>query len=445
MKARLTILLLMAICSALSVSSGFALARAATGRIADFKVIYNGARCLLEHHDPYNEGQLMTVYLAEGGKRPSNPTDLELVRQVIALLYSPTAFIYFAPFAMLSWGVAHLSWTALTVASFTLAAFLMWDLGHEHAEQLSFYLLCFLLANCEILFAGGNPAGFAISLCIVAVWCFTQDKLVAAGVLCLAVSLSIKPHDTGMVWLYFLLAGGAYRKRAIQTLALTIVLGLPAVLWISHVSPHWMQELHSNLSATTGHGGINDPGPGSSGAGGGMIIDLQSVISVFRDDPRIYNPITYVICGPLLLVWIFVTLRSRASRSRDYLALAAIAALSMLPLYHRGHDAKLLLLTIPACALLFAEDGPIGWIALFLNATGIIVTSDIPLAILGMLAGSLHLPVTGLSGKLTTIVFARPAPLVLLALSIFYSWVYARRCLELHSCVSPRLEFEGTS
>ena len=36
--------------------------------------------------------------------------------------------------------------------------------------------------------------------------------------MCLAISLMLKPHDAGLVWLYFLLAGGIYRKRALQAL-----------------------------------------------------------------------------------------------------------------------------------------------------------------------------------------------------------------------------------
>ncbi len=111
-----------------------------------------------------------------------------------------------------------------------------------------------------------------------------------AGVVLLALSLELKPHDTGLVWLYFLLAGGAYRKRALQTFALTVALALPPVLWVFHVSPHWTQELSANLSVTSVRGGINDPGPSSiDESGSGMIIDLQTVISVFRDTPRFYN------------------------------------------------------------------------------------------------------------------------------------------------------------
>jgi hypothetical protein len=421
-KVRIAILLMLSFCSALSVVWGFAVESAARGIIVDFKVVYLGARCLLQNHDPYSENQLMRVYLDEGGKPPSNPAELNQVRQIVALLvYFPTALLYIAPFAMLPFGAAHVLWSGLTVVVVTLAAFLMWILAQDRAPNAAFYLACFVLANSGILFAGGNPAGLAIGLCLVAVWCFLKEKHTYLAICCFAVSLALKPHDTGFVWLYFLLAGGLLRRRALQTFALAVVLGLPAILWVSQVSPHWINELFGNLAATAVPGGITDPGPSSmGGTAGGMIIDLQTVISLFHNDPAFYNPITYMIFGLLLLVWIIVVLRSPRTAPNHYLALAAIAALSMLPVYHRPHDAKLLLLTLPACAALASQAGAIGRIAVVLNSAAIVVTSDLPLGMLALFTKDLR-------GTWKTLLFGRPMPLILLALGIFYLWAYARQ------------------
>jgi hypothetical protein len=316
----------------------------------------------------------------------------------------------------------------LTATSLIFASFLMWNLGANYAPIVSGALVGFLLANSEMLMITGNMAGIAISLCLVAVWCFVRERFVAAGVLCLAISLAVKPHDTGLVWLYFLLAGGTYRKRALQTLLVTVVLSLPAVLWVWQVSPHWIAELQSNLSFYSAHGGINDPGLNSSGGHGlGMLVSLQTIISPFWDNPRIYNPASYVICGMLLVVWAFITLRSKPSRRNVWLALAAIAALSMLPLYHRQQDTKLLLLAVPACAMLWAEGGVIGRLALLVTSAGLVFTADLPWALLLGLINSRHLPTTGLSGQMLIAVQVFPVPLTLLAVGIFYLWVYARR------------------
>ena len=150
----------------------------------------------------------------------------------------------------------------------------------------------------------------------------------------------------------------------------------------------------------------------------------------FNDDPRFYNPVTYLVFGSLLLVWMIVTVRARAAPSKDHLALAAIAALSMLPVYHRTHDAKLLLLTIPACAMLLAEGGGLGRIGLLLNSRAILITSDFSLGLLAILTKDLHLYTGNPPFKMMLILLARPIPIVLLALGSFYLWLYKRRCMD---------------
>jgi hypothetical protein len=316
----------------------------------------------------------------------------------------------------------------VTAGSLILAAILMCDLGAGFAPKVSVFLICFLLANCELVFCGGNTAGIVVGLCLVAAWSFLRGRYVPAGTVCMAISLAMKPHDAGLVWLYFLLAGGVYRKRALQTLLLTAVLWGMALLWVEPVAPHWMEELHSNLSALSVPGGINEPGPASfSGRKASMVIDLQAAISVIRDDPRIYNLTSYGICGAFLLVWSIRTLKLQFSQRRAWLALGAIVPLSMLVTYHRPWDAKLLMLTVPACAMLWAEGGRIRWIAFLVTAAGIVSTADIPLAILSMLLNNLDVEIGGGFGQILRVVLMQPVPLVLLTMGIFYLWMYLRR------------------
>jgi hypothetical protein len=410
---------------AISIVWGFSIGQAKI-RWVDFKGVYYGTRCLLQHHNPYMRGQLQDVYRTEGGERPGDP---EKYNQAVTLYVNvPTTFIFVAPFAMLPWEAAHLLWLMVTAGFFILAAILTWNLGERYAPKVSLLLLCILLANCEMIFDGGNTAGIAISLCVVAVWCFLRDRFVLAGVLCLAASLAIKPHDAGLVWLYFLLVGGAYRKRALQTLLVTVVLGLAAILWVSHVAPHWIEDWQSNISAISAHGGINEPSLDAiTGRTPGMIIDLQAAMSVFQSDPRIYNAVSYMICGALLLVWSIYTLRTSFSQRRAWMALAAVVPLTMLVTYHRPWDAKLLLLTIPACAMLWAEGRPIRWMALLLSTVGIVLTADIPLTILLILTKNMQISTVGLCAQIRTLLLMEPTPLILLAMGIFYLWIYVQR------------------
>ena len=90
----------------------------------------------------------------------------------------------------------------------------------------------------------------------------------------------------------------------------------------------------------------------------------------------------------------------------------------MLPFYHRMYDARLLLLAIPACALLFAERARLGRYALGITLAAIVLTGDIFWIVVFQL--------THYSGPIATY-GTIPAPLVLLATGIFYLWVYLRR------------------
>jgi hypothetical protein len=415
------------LCCGISILWGISIGQASPNGMSDFKGIYYDARCLLQHIDPYKLGAPLRVYQAEEGGRTSPP---EVIRQILLRnVYLPTTSIFIAPFAMLPWGTAHLLWMFLTAASLILAGFLMLCSGGTSAPVIVGSLICFLLVNTEAVIAIGNPAGIAVSLCVVAVWCFLEDRFAWAGILCLAVSLAIKPHDAGLVWLYFLLAGGVYRKRALQTLLITSIFGLASILWVTPIAPQWMQELHSNLLVTSASGGTSDPGPLSAvnGNGPSMIICLQSALSVFRNDPRFYNPVSYLICGTLLLVWSVRTLRLRLSQTSAWFALSAVVPFTILITYHRPYDAKLLLLAVPACAILWAEGGPTRWLALLATSAGIVSTADIPLTIHLMLTKNMRIPTEGFSGQILTVVVMRPVPLILLAMGIFYLWIYLRR------------------
>jgi hypothetical protein len=390
----------------------------------DFKAVYYATRTLLHQGDPYNKSELMRVYLAEDGEPQAKKL---ILSDIVALNVNlPTIFPFIAPFAFLPWVPAHLIWMLLTAGSFILAAYLMWQLGAVYAPLLSGGLLCIFLVGSELLLEVGNTAGIVVSLCVIAAWCFFQERFTRAGILCLAIGLLVKPHDAGFVWLYFLLAGGLYRRRALQTLLLVAALGLPAILWVSYVAPNWMQEMHTNMLVTSAHGRVNDPGIEPLGHGA-IMISLQTAVSVFRDDPRIYNPVTYLLCAPLVLVWVYTTLRIRASAANAWLALAAIAALSMLPVYHRQHDTRLLLLAVPACAMLWSEGGPIAWLALVFTTLGALFTSDIFLQLIAAFTSNLRTSFSGLPGETLTVLFRRPAPLIVLTMGIFYLWVYVKR------------------
>jgi hypothetical protein len=133
-----------------------------------------------------------------------------------------------------------------------------------------------------------------------------------------------------------------------------------------------------------------------------------------------------MICGALLLVWLLRTVRLRYTRANVWLGLAAAMAPTFLITYHRGQDAKLLLLAIPACAMLWSKRGVTGWLAMALTSLAVVFTADIPLTIWVMLRPYLPVGMSGVLGKALAVVLLAPTPVILLAMGIFYLWVYVK-------------------
>jgi hypothetical protein len=396
----------------------------------DFRHVYCSAKCVIERNDPYNSRNIQNVCEAAGAA-PSNYTEAARLF-VTRIVYPPSEFAITMPIALLPFALAQILWSALAAAGTILAAYLIWKSAAGDAPLVAGGLLCFFLANSPTLILG-NPAGIVVGLCAIGAWCLIEERLIAAGVACMAATLLLKPHDSGLVWLFFVLAGGSYRRRGLQALAVAACAALPVTLWVWHLSPHWIQEMQSNLQAFTARGGINDPGPGTGGGRGIiMITDLQAVFSFFKDDPHFYNLASICVCAPLLAIWAVVTLRVRIHRQNAWLALAAIAPLTMLPVYHRQYDAKLILLMLPACAALWTKRGRLGWWSLAVMGITIVLNGDFTWTVLIHYFNAWYPP----NGSYLT---AFPVPLSLLAAACFFLWVYAQEASKADAIAIPEL------
>lgn len=419
-------------------SFGFCLERFSPIHMVDFGVVYFPTRCLLQHGDPYNPNDVLPVFEAQQGDRIWDR--LQPRRCMTCLGYPPSAFPVLALFAMLPWNPAHLLWMVLVAGSVLFSACLTWSLCADRAPVLAGALIGFFLANCQAVVVVGNVAGITVGLCVIAAWCFLRDRYVLAGVVSLALSLALKPHIAWIVWLYFLLAGGVYRKRALQTFGITVLLCLTAVLWVRWAAPNWYSEMRANQTWLFSPGGQFDPGLKSGESHGlDMLVNLQTIVSVFRDDPRIYQPVAYGVGALLLLIWAIVAIRSHGAPGRAWMALASASALSMLPFYHHIHDAKLILLAVPACVQLWAEGRQIGRVAVAVTAIAFFCTGDLVWTF--ALIALQHWPAA--SGWFGSHLFVAlqvfPAPLAILVLGVFYLWVFA----SLPQDRALRMEQEG--
>jgi hypothetical protein len=168
----------------ISIIWGISLERSVRGGVMGFPGIYFGTKCLLQGGDPYDVNQLERVYQAQGIPIPSE--SIERRQSVTLYVNLPTTFLFVAPFTFLPLATAQTLWLLLVVGSFSLAAFMMWRLGKNYAPGVSLLLTFIVLANCEIIFSGGNTAGLVVGLCVIAVWCLLKERFALLGVICLA-------------------------------------------------------------------------------------------------------------------------------------------------------------------------------------------------------------------------------------------------------------------
>lgn len=391
-------------------------------RLNDFRTAYFSGVCLLEPGcHPFQEADVDRLYRQ---RQVDHPLATDSDRTVITRnVYLPTAFVFTLPLAFLPFKLDLTLWALLIAAGSILAAFLMWQTSARHAPLLSAALLGYCLANGGSIFHFGNVAGIVVPLCIIAAWCFVEGRYIPVAVVCLTIGLAFKPHDVGLVWLFFLLAGGRYRRHALVTGGLFTMLAVPAVAWVTHISPHWLHEVSSNLDSISVPGGMNYPGviQGTS-----MLTNLQTITSVIWLSARTYNLAAILIWLPFVLVWGFLVWKSNPTRESVWFALAAAAAFSLLPTYHRQYDAKLIMLAVPACAILWSRRGRAAWVGLLITGITFFLNADLPWIVAFTALDRIPILRDPANHQLVTALFDFPVPLSLLALGTFNLWAFAR-------------------
>ncbi|MBV8115065.1 MAG: hypothetical protein JO300_10010 [Silvibacterium sp.] len=134
-----------------------------------------------------------------------------------------------------------------------------------------------------------------------------------------------------------------------------------------HLNPaamHWTSDLRENIARSVAPGAANDPRPAHRG--GVDFANLQAITSIFFADPKMFNLAAYVIFLIALAVFIVATLKTDVNADSDrqihYAAIASLSAISLLPVYHRVYDARVLLLAIPAIVVVHQRQRLLGMI-----------------------------------------------------------------------------------
>lgn len=315
----------------------------------DFVPVYTGAGCLLRGCNPYIPSQLEQQFFRAGGRAGElNSWNIDVP------VYPPSTFLALSPLALLSYPAARLLWFVLNGCLFVTSAVLVVSLCPRAYRWPATILASFLLGTSGILLVLGQPALFAISLVIIGSYLFLRGRLLSlAAVLCM-LSLAVKPQIGGLILLYFL-AQRIYWRYVVIALAGALVLLLSGgfILSLHPGSAAWRDTLRANLSATLSPGGSADPRPANQESVGDA--NLQPLTSIVFADAQKFNLAAYAIFLALLVLWIRAVPWTNVTPEMHFVALAGLSVLTLLPVYHRFYDTRLLLLSVPAAVAIFEK------------------------------------------------------------------------------------------
>jgi hypothetical protein len=310
----------------------------------DFAAVYSAARTWVSGGDPYDQDTVRQTWEKTGTIPGANVEHWSSV-------YPPTSLTMIAAAALLPARAAMIGWTVLTLVLVALQFAALLDLAGlklSWRDPRGLLLIAASLAAAPLQFGllSGQPSTPAIALCIIAIWCICRNREMTGGVL-LGLACAWKPHVGAPFLIYYL----ALRRWRATDAALLVIALLAAVsltaMQLSHVN--WMNGWYHNVQQTLAQGGVNDRAP--SGPFRDEIIDLQTLLTSILDrDAALRVSAACVIA--LLIAWYVRSyprsLRrpAEASGSRELLPLAALAALSLMAVYHRVYDAAILTLAL---------------------------------------------------------------------------------------------------
>lgn len=407
--------------------AGFAIQLNSAVPASDFRALYFEARGIVYGQQVFNPESMQKWVLTQGVSLPHSSVEKDSFANLVGAIYPPTIVAVLAPIAVLPWNVARWIWSGICATCFIGAACLIWIEAGRKYPVVAGALVGLCLSGSQLFLILGNAACVVISACAFAAISFRHERYARAGVLLLSIALLLKPHDAGWIWLCFLLLGATYRKRALQSLGLTIVLGGAGILYTTAIIPNWISQLRTNLAVSYVTGG-NDPGPLSvTGHGIGGVINLQTALSLIADVPAFYNAATYLVIGVLIVLWAVALTRLGNSSAEMWLAIAPVAAFTVLPTYHRMYDAGILLLLIPACMEYWESAVRIRWMSVLACVASLVVSHAIFWAVLLRMIDSAVFPQTPFFNKLLLMVQMALTPVTLLLTGMLYLWLLFRQ------------------
>ena len=310
--------------------------------LCDFASPWASARLWLTGQNPYDNARLWDTWIASRGAFQTDH-DLWLA------LNAPGAYAALAPLAAMPAGVAGVAWLALCVASVVTVLRCALSLARIPGTSLTAWLVisaALASAPVQTILAVGQLSLAIVALCFVAMLLARRGREVTAG-LALGFAIAVKPQLAAPLLAYYVLRG---QWRLVLPAALVGVgVTLLAIVPMELRGIPWWSDWSRNLALAIAPGGPNDAT--ATGPWRNQMIDLRAWLFALLDRRELVGAIGVAMSMLLIAAYAtFVTrARTRESERRrpdELLPLAALMALTLLPVYHKLYDATVLVLVL---------------------------------------------------------------------------------------------------
>ena len=320
--------------------------RSAVNNSNDLAPPYGGAACLVRGCNPYDASQWIGEYLHRDGP----PTRVPPWNREISVS-PPSTLLVISPLVALTFPVASIIWAILNGIIFIIAIWMITGICSEKNRWMTTALGSIFLLTSGALLGTGNPAFFSIPLLVIGCVLLLQEKHCLLASVLWMLGLAVKPQIGGLVVLYFLICGNKRRYASIAMGgSICILMIASSILWARPQSHNWLYQLRETQSVSANPGQCNDPRPENESAIGD--VHIQTVTSIFLSSSKAFNGAAYGIVAGLILLALAAAIKADLCSSNNLFLLAFIATISLLPIYHRHYDTRLLILTIPAVVAL---------------------------------------------------------------------------------------------
>ena len=316
----------------------------------DFVTLYAGSICITHSCDPYKIPEIDSILVSRRGTaiRQDWPDQLPI--------YPPTTLFLLLPLSLLSYKAATVTWYLISFAIYVSG--LCWLCFVSSALKKTPLLLRVATALLGIHFPRmlqclgfGNPSLIVTGLLLFSVFAEADRRkwtrlvqFVALVLACLlkpplalpvaVLSLFKERRENRYGWIMAAVLAGIF-----------LVGGLSASIFPGMT--HWRQDIGQNL-ALGESGGMN---PSFRGTASNSLLNFANIPGYFTTNVRTIDLLTLTVLTMLLVLYGIALVRLRKHdlwSTRGYsLAVATMAAFTLLPVYHRFCDIGILLLVIP--------------------------------------------------------------------------------------------------